>query len=534
MKYESYYKNKVTFNDKIEEFDYINSYEDFIKKCCEIFNITEKEEINLYYINENQEKKLIDKENDYIKCSSDDDGYYIFEIQIKEMKNESIINSKSKNENNQSLISEEKKEDEDEENENININPSKIKVTLVKEEKEFDYIDNLDDVIKKCIVEFDISDIMIIQLYNIRKNQKILIENNLMFISCIPDKKGYLYFDIQLKIKEIKIVSFSENKISENEYLNEEDSFINKLKESFPDFNNFNGKDILKEFKEKFEKKIEEFQKENEVFINSKINEINENINQQFSKLNIVLKKILKDISKKSFLKQKNLPNQYINYQITKNNKFSLIPEKEKIIFNQKSQIQNLKKHYSCEFKQKEYIFNFTNSTINEIKEIRVKNNGDIKWPKGCKIYLKKKNDKIKLFGETENEVNPGEEIDIKLNIIIDVNIEKNFKFNSNLIISYKDNNLFSFNQCEIQIIIRNENVENKIPKSNKGKTFKNIINKSYNYNISNSAQKSLNKSYSIQEFYNNNSYTQIYKKKYRKNSLNKCASKQNNLLIFQ
>ena len=512
MKYESYYKNKVTFNDKIEEFDYINSYEDFIKKCCEIFNITEKEEINLYYINENQEKKLIENENDYIKCSSDDDGYYIFEIQIKEMKNESIT---TKNENNQSLISEEKKEEE--ENENININPSKIKVTLVKEEKEFDYIDNLDDVIKKCIVEFDISDIMIIQLYNIRKNQKILIENNLMFISCIPDKKGYLYFDIQLKIKEIKIVSFSENNISEKEYLNEEDSFINKLKESFPDFNNFNGKDILKEFKEKFEKKIEEFQKENEIFINSKINEINENINQQFSKLNIVLKKILKDISKKSFLKPKNSPNQYINYQITKNKKFSLIPEKEKIIFNQKSKIQNLKKQYSCEFKQKEYIFIFTNSPINEVKEIRVKNNGYIKWPKGCKIYLKKKNDKIKL------------------NIIIDIHIEKNFKFNSNLIISYKDDYLFYFNQCEIQIIIRNENVENKIPKSNKGKTFKNIINKSYNYNnISNSTQKSLNKSYSIQEFYNNNSYTQIYKKKYRKNSLNKCASKQNNLLIFQ
>ena len=52
-----------------------------------------------------------------IKYFSDDDSYYIFEIQIKEMKNESIINSKSKNENNQSLISEEKKEDEDEENE---------------------------------------------------------------------------------------------------------------------------------------------------------------------------------------------------------------------------------------------------------------------------------------------------------------------------------------------------------------------------------------------------------------------------------
>ena len=465
-----------------------------------------------------------------IKYFSDDDSYYIFEIQIKEMKNESIT---TKNENNQSLISEEKKEEE--ENENININPSKIKVTLVKEEKEFDYIDNLDDVIKKCIVEFDISDIMIIQLYNIRKNQKILIENNLMFISCIPDKKGYLYFDIQLKIKEIKIVSFSENNISEKEYLNEEDSFINKLKESFPDFNNFNGKDILKEFKEKFEKKIEEFQKENEIFINSKINEINENINQQFSKLNIVLKKILKDISKKSFLKPKNSPNQYINYQITKNKKFSLIPEKEKIIFNQKSKIQNLKKQYSCEFKQKEYIFIFTNSPINEVKEIRVKNNGYIKWPKGCKIYLKKKNDKIKLFGVTEHEVNPGEEIDIKLNIIIDIHIEKNFKFNSNLIISYKDDYLFYFNQCEIQIIIRNENIENKIPKSNKGKTFKNIMNKSYNYNnISNSTQKSLNKSYSIQEFYNNNSYTQIYKKKYRKNSLNKCASKQNNLLIFQ
>ena len=324
MKYESYYKNKVTFNDKIEEFDYINSYEDFIKKCCEIFNITEKEEINLYYINENQEKKLIENENDYIKCSSDDDGYYIFEIQIKEMKNESIT---TKNENNQSLISEEKKEEE--ENENININPSKIKVTLVKEEKEFDYIDNLDDVIKKCIVEFDISDIMIIQLYNIRKNQKILIENNLMFISCIPDKKGYLYFDIQLKIKEIKIVSFSENKISENEYLNEEDSFINKLKESFPDFNNFNGKDILKEFKEKFEKKIEEFQKENEIFINSKINEINENINQQFSKLNIILKKTLKDIYQKVFSKNKKFTTSI--YKLS-NNKNSFISEKEKKI----------------------------------------------------------------------------------------------------------------------------------------------------------------------------------------------------------
>ena len=47
-----------------------------------------------------------------IKYFSDDDSYYIFEIQIKEMKNENIITSKSKNEKNQTHISEEKKEDE--------------------------------------------------------------------------------------------------------------------------------------------------------------------------------------------------------------------------------------------------------------------------------------------------------------------------------------------------------------------------------------------------------------------------------------
>ena len=39
-------------------------------------------------------------------------------------------------------------------------------MTLVKEEKEFDYIENLDDV----IVEFDISDVMIIQLYKKESN----------------------------------------------------------------------------------------------------------------------------------------------------------------------------------------------------------------------------------------------------------------------------------------------------------------------------------------------------------------------------
>ena len=39
-------------------------------------------------------------------------------------------------------------------------------MTLVKEEKEFDYIENLDDV----IVEFEISDVMIIQLYKKESN----------------------------------------------------------------------------------------------------------------------------------------------------------------------------------------------------------------------------------------------------------------------------------------------------------------------------------------------------------------------------
>ena len=56
-----------------------------------------------------------------IKYFSDDDSYYILEIQIKELKNENIITSKSKNEKNQTHISEEIKEDE--ENENINIYP---------------------------------------------------------------------------------------------------------------------------------------------------------------------------------------------------------------------------------------------------------------------------------------------------------------------------------------------------------------------------------------------------------------------------
>ena len=48
-----------------------------------------------------------------IKYFSDDDSYYIFEIQIKEMKNENIITSKSKNEKNQYYWR--KKEDEENE-----------------------------------------------------------------------------------------------------------------------------------------------------------------------------------------------------------------------------------------------------------------------------------------------------------------------------------------------------------------------------------------------------------------------------------
>ena len=77
-----------------------------------------------------------------IKYFSDDDSYYIFEIQIKEMKNENIITSKSKNEKNQYYWRNKKRWRKW----NINIYPSKIEVTLIKEEKDFDYIENLDEM----------------------------------------------------------------------------------------------------------------------------------------------------------------------------------------------------------------------------------------------------------------------------------------------------------------------------------------------------------------------------------------------------
>ena len=445
----NFYKIKVFFNDIFKEFEYIKSYNDFLKKLHEIFNLNEIIEMKIFYINEDKDKILINNNDEYSKCKYNDDGYYIFKMEIKE----NIIENKINN-----VIEEEKEE-------NKNFKPNTIKIKFETEENEFDYTKDFDNFIEECKFHFNISEISLLNLYN-TNNNKILVENKEIYNSLIPDKEGCLFFELKFNPKDEKFLTIS--KVSQRETSDKfDESNINKaislkkLKLSLSNINNYNNYNynyLINEIKEKLKKKNEELKNKFNDYLNIKKNEFNNKVNEKFRTLNQLISK-QKKIYKISYSNELN------NCIINNENNFSLIkPHKNKIPFLKKNlnlHKESLKK-CSCEFKQEKYYFKINHPPpINKKITIKVKNNGKNVWPKGCIITLNNnKNQNIKIYGITKREVFINEEIPIQINIIIDINFICN-SFKSSFKISFNDY-VFSFNNCEIEIYIENNSILKK------------------------------------------------------------------------
>ena len=243
----NFYKIKVFFNDIFKEFEYIKSYNDFLKKLHEIFNLNEIIEMKIFYINEDKDKILINNNDEYSKCKYNDDGYYIFKMEIKE----NIIENKINN-----VIEEEKEE-------NKNFKPNTIKIKFETEENEFDYTKDFDNFIEECKFHFNISEMSLLNLYN-TNNNKILVENKEIYNSLIPDKEGCLFFELKFNPKDEKFLTIS--KVSQRETSDKfDESNINKaislkkLKLSLSNINNYNNYNynyLINEIKEKLKKKM--------------------------------------------------------------------------------------------------------------------------------------------------------------------------------------------------------------------------------------------------------------------------------------
>ena len=441
MSYNDFYKSKVMFKDYYKEFEYTNSYKDFLKKVHDIFNLSETIELKIFYVSENDDKILINNNDEYNKCKFNEDGYSIFEMEIKENKIENEIDDKENN---------------------INIKPNKTKIKYEGEENEFDYIEDFDNFIEECKFQFDISEISILNLYNTNKS-KILVENKKIYDSLIPDKQGYLFFELQYIPNEEKLICISEknDKFDESK-INKKKTALNKSKKLFIDFNKqYNNNYLVKKIKDNLDYKFEELKNINDDYLNLKIIDLNKKINEKFKELNEI-------ISKKGIIHRRAYSNNISKYKMKKENNFSIIKllknkipyPKKKILVNNKS----LKK-CSCEFKESYYHYKFYNPPINDKKEIKIKNNGKKIWPKGCMISMSNKynNQKINIYGITKREVNINEEITIQINFII--NIEYNYSFKSSFKI-YCNDYIFSYNNCEIKIDIITKDLH-KIPRNN-------------------------------------------------------------------
>lgn len=438
MSYNDFYKSKVMFKDYYKEFEYTNSYKDFLKKVHDIFNLSETIELKIFYVSENDDKILINNNDEYNKCKFNEDGYSIFEMEIKENKIENEIDDKENN---------------------INIKPNKTKIKYEGEENEFDYIEDFDNFIEECKFQFDISEISILNLYNTNKS-KILVENKKIYDSLIPDKQGYLFFELQYIPNEEKLICISEknDKFDESK-INKKNTALNKSKKLFIDFNKqYNNNYLVKKIKDNLDYKFEELKNINDDYLNLKIIDLNKKINEKFKELNQI-------ISKKGIIHRRAYSNNISKYKMKKENNFSIIkllknkipyPKKNILVYN-----KSLKK-CSCEFKQEKYYFKINHPPpINKKITIKVKNNGKNVWPKGCIITLNNnKNQNIKIYGITKREVFINEEIPIQINIIIDINFICN-SFKSSFKISFNDY-VFSFNNCEIEIYIENNSILKK------------------------------------------------------------------------
>ena len=390
----------------------------------------------------------------------------------------------------------------------------KIHICFDNEKKEIEYISEYEDFIEKIKEIFNLPKNIKIYLFNIDfENEKISIENQEDYESCEYDYKGNLFFEVEIKLENLFVNNEKENKsnnnnekenksnnnnenISKNNFVNN-----NTFKNSFSDFNkeiididsieNELKKEIKLEINSKFDKLHEQLKE----YINIKLNEINDNIDQKFENINCILNTLSKNDN--SILTENS--DKTLNFQKTKSDSFSILNFPKNInhsFSTNKINTSNISNksipkasNFLCEIilEKKQYNFN-TNELKNQFINVKIKNKSNRILPKGC--ILSSDGDKdIKIYHEINQYIKVNEEISFPCEIIFN-EIQENKIISTKLKISHNNKNYsFKYNNSNLYFMIVKGN-NNKIEFNNRltiGLMKDLMINKSrldkFNYN---------------------------------------------------
>ena len=368
----------------------------------------------------------------------------------------------------------------------------KIHIRFDNEKKEIEYISEYEDFIEKIKEIFNLPQNIKIYLFNIDfENEKISIENQEDYESCEYDYKGNLFFEVEIKLENLFVNNEKENKsnnnnekenksnnnnenISKNNYINNNNTFknsfydVNKEIIDIDSIENELKKEIKLEINSKFDKLHEQLKE----YINIKLNEINDNIDQKFENINCILNTLSKNDN--SILTENS--DKTLNFQKTKSDSFSILNFPKNInhsFSTNKINTSNISNnsipkasHFLCEIilEKKQYKFN-TNELKNQFINVKIKNKSNRILPKGC--ILSSEDDKdIKIYHEINQYIKVNEEIAFPCEIIF--NKIKESKIISTKLKIYHNNKNYSFkynNSIIYFMIVKEKN--NKIELNN-------------------------------------------------------------------
>ena len=357
----------------------------------------------------------------------------------------------------------------------------KIHICFDNEKKEIEYISEYEDFIEKIKEIFNLPKNIKIYLFNIDfENEKISIENQEDYESCEYDYKGNLFFEVEIKLENLFVNNEKENKSNNNNENISKNNFVNNntFKNSFSDFNkeiididsieNELKKEIKLEINSKFDKLHEQLKE----YINIKLNEINDNIDQKFENINCILNTLSKNDN--SILTENS--DKTLNFQKTKSDSFSILNFPKNInhsFSTNKINTSNISNksipkasNFLCEIilEKKQYNFN-TNELKNQFINVKIKNKSNRILPKGC--ILSSDGDKdIKIYHEINQYIKVNEEISFPCEIIFN-EIQENKIISTKLKISHNNKNYsFKYNNSNLYFMIVKGN--NKIEFNNR------------------------------------------------------------------
>ena len=369
----------------------------------------------------------------------------------------------------------------------------KIHIRFDNKKKEIEYISEYEDFIEKIKEIFNLPQNIKIYLFNIDfENEKISIENQEDYESCEYDHKGNLFFEVEIKLENLFVNNEKENKsnnnnekenksnnnnenISKNNYINNNNTFknsfydVNKEIIDIDSIENELKKEIKLEINSKFDKLHEQLKE----YINIKLNEINDNIDQKFENINCILNTLSKNDN--SILTENS--DKTLNFQKTKSDSFSILnfPKNINHSFSTNkintSSISNKSipkaSNFLCEIilEKKQYNFN-TNELKNQFINVKIKNKSNRILPKGC--ILSSEDDKdIKIYHEINQYIKVNEEISFPCEIIFN-EIQENKIISTKLKISHNNKNYsFKYNNSNVYFMIVKGN-NNKIELNNR------------------------------------------------------------------